>query len=394
MSDAQTESGGTTALTQQEPQKELQAGRIDRTRLVEDSRRHAKRKRLYCGGALGLTLLALFIFMVHGISPVMSPLITGPLTFWLWGITAFFQQRSAEAAIIQLDAAQAAEQRERAVSAEPPAPLAVTEEQLRSAFRYLRNEDSKMLLRQEIHEVLPLLRDQENRRIRKRKTSIRICLGILLLCVVLGTTPLSFTPQYLALVCLTLVGGFGLVTFLVTGPVAELRQQQTAALALARFDDPRAVGPLAETLSDYDRVITPIVTQALIRLLPRMKASDASLLSSQQRFNLNQALRGRNVSLKLAILKAWEQVGDREAIPEVERLIHAPGEDAATTLVATAARECLPFLQQSFERRQEGEQLLRASDAGSAAPKTLLRPITQQITTEPPDQLLRPTDTI
>jgi hypothetical protein len=174
---------------------------------------------------------------------------------------------------------------------------------------------------------------------------------------------------------------------------AMSRRGQAAAMALARFNDVRVVGPLAEALKVRDEHVVRIVTESLIRLLPQLQVSDAFLLNQRQRNCLEVALQGKNEALTLAILKAWEQVGDSDAIAEVEFLAEGRGMLGWRPEVVAAARECLPFLRQSVERRQSGLELLRAADGTVISSDILLRPVRpQHISTDSSEQLLRPID--
>jgi hypothetical protein len=230
-------------------------------------------------------------------------------------------------------------------------------------------------------EVLSLLSKETRKRTRLRY----FCGGLFMTLVLLGI--------FLAIVkhdhsVLSHVGSFA---GLAIAGAAATRKQKSAALAISRFDDIRAIGPLAETLEYRDKSLLPIATQTLICLLPRMKASDAFLLNTAQRACLNRALQGKNTDLTLAILKAWEQVGDFNAIPEVEKLAEGHGYGGRYLTVITAARECLPYLRQSAERQQFSAQLLRPSDGNTTPSDVLLRPATPHTAAEPSDELLRPT---
>ena len=163
--------------------------------------------------------------------------------------------------------------------------------------------------------------------------------------------------------------------------------------AIVKFGYLQSVGPLAEALEMSDSEVTETAIRALIRLLPRLKASDASLINPHQRSCLNEALRwNRDIDLTLAILAAWEQVGDTGAIEDVEGLAAGQGSGGRIPKIKAAAQECLPLLLQSAGRQQNNTQLLRPVD-GSIMPKdTLLRPALPQASPIPPDQLLRPTD--
>jgi len=179
----------------------------------------------------------------------------------------------------------------------------------------------------------------------------------------------------------------GMVSWVVVSDRAK-----SAAVSIARFDDVRAVGPLAQALWFKDRRVASIASGALIRLLPRLQASDAFLLSPAQRSCMNRALRGKNIELTMAILKAWEQVGDADAIPEVENLAEGRGKGGRFSKVVEAAKACLPFLRQSAERQRIGAQLLRPANGNLTPTDTLLRPALPHTSTEPSEQLLRPTD--
>jgi len=163
--------------------------------------------------------------------------------------------------------------------------------------------------------------------------------------------------------------------------------------AIARFGYLQAAGPLSEALDMSDSEVTETAIQALTRLLPRLKASDASLLNCHQRACLNEALRcNRDTNLTLAILTAWEQVGDSEAIEHVERLAAGLGRGGHDPRIVAAAQECLPFLLQSAGHQQNHTQLLRPVNGSMTPTVTLLRPAPPQASPIPPEQLLRPTD--
>lgn len=177
------------------------------------------------------------------------------------------------------------------------------------------------------------------------------------------------------------------------------------ASELIQIEDVSAIGALAELLSIYDihqLEVREQVQGALIRLLPRLKSTDAGLLNATQRDCLNAVLKIRGnhilnaqpVELRLAILKAYEQVGDEKALPIVAMLtidgkMHMPSE------VTAAARECLPILQSRVAALKKGgnsdrQVLLRGSYVGDVAPDTLLRPT--QAATENSGELLRATN--
>ena len=253
---------------------------------------------------------------------------------------------------------------------------------VRDALRYpwIKPKDSDHVLQMEIDDVLTVLRKEVQTRAERKKLFVGIFLSIVLLFVVIAI----FTHHT---IMFTNVGTY--ISFLMIGAAAS-QKQKAAALAISRFDDVRAIGPLAEALEFNDKEVVPMAEKALIILLPRMKASDTALLNAEQRFCLNRALRGKNTELTLAILKAWEQVGDAKAIEEVDKL--ARGRGGKNPQVVAAAQDCLPFLRQSAERQQIGAQLLRPSDGNLTPSDVLLRPAMPHASTAPSEQLLRPTE--
>src|SRR5947207_15280562 len=99
-----------------------------------------------------------------------------------------------------------------------------------------------------------------------------------------------------------------------------LGAQKSAARTLSGCEILPAVGPLCEALTVDDRRIRALTEPVLIRLLPRMKASDSFLLNDGQRAILHRALLRSKPEFALAILAALEQVDDHQAIAPVARL--------------------------------------------------------------------------
>ena len=137
------------------------------------------------------------------------------------------------------------------------------------------------------------------------------------------------------------------------------------------------------------------VYQTLSKLLPLLTAADAQLLSTDHRDILNKLLlvaqkngdqHNYYLDLKLAILKAYEQIGDEAAIPVVERLAKL---NVGEHPLGKAARECLPKLRASAAVIRSGQTLLRPSSQKDEEPNRLLR-AASSVGTSDPDQLLRP----
>ncbi len=174
-------------------------------------------------------------------------------------------------------------------------------------------------------------------------------------------------------------------------PLALLRpsrKARRAASQLSKLDDAGTIGGLLETLSfGHDRELDAPAQEALIRALSRLKASDAHLITQRQAGLLRGTLasspyttgnlftslsrrRDAHVRLQIAILKAFEQVGDSQSLPVVSHL----AKSAADARIRKAAEECLPFVEARVELERASQTLLRASSEARPDPDTLLRP--------------------
>jgi len=302
-----------------------------------------------------------------------------------------------------------AEAQQRAIEAarapvESPAPVPELEQEIQSVLAKIEAPSARQRIRASLQgvfrprstqtaeanpqeqvsldEVLSILREETRTRTKRRNRLIGIYLGILGLFI---TVAIVTHDKHM----LNFLGSFN---GLMAAGAAVSQRQKAASVRLALFDNVRVVGPLADALGYQDKWVQPIAAKKLTKLLPQMKASDAALLGPEQRAALNKALRGKNIELILAILKAWEQVGDTKAIEEVEKLAAGRGHGGRNPKVVAAAQECLPFLRQSAERLQVGSQLLRPSDGNLTPSDVLLRPSIPHAPTEPADQLLRPTN--
>lgn len=170
----------------------------------------------------------------------------------------------------------------------------------------------------------------------------------------------------------------------------------------------RSIGPLIDALKLDDIKAREIAQDALTSLLPRLRASDTSLLNAAQRANLCQLLslpvenplfkdvrdlfrpaKNREIDIRVAILQAFEQVGDSKALSVVERLAKRDVKTVGEKRIQEAAKQCLPALQLRAEEQRSSQTLLRAADVSSRATDTLLRAATgmQEAQSE---QLLRP----
>ena len=149
--------------------------------------------------------------------------------------------------------------------------------------------------------------------------------------------------------------------------------------ALARTEDIGKVGALADILEWPDPHLCHIAADALARLLPRLKASDAHLLNARQRISIYRMLDTAHAKTYTqfleSVLLALQQIGDLEAIPYVERLASTPLTNSMREdRVKKAAQACLPFLKTVAAQNQAHQTLLRASALDDHDSEDLLRP--------------------
>jgi hypothetical protein len=152
------------------------------------------------------------------------------------------------------------------------------------------------------------------------------------------------------------------------------------------------VGYLAEALHDPDGEVVVKAESALIKLLPRLNAGDAGLLSIEQRECLYGVMQIGNISGKsdfiAAALDALARIGDVRALPTVVALASCHVDSSACRRVKTAAENCLQALREIETLNDPDQMLLRASEAALGSTDTLLRPIMGD--TGSPDTLVRP----
>lgn len=169
---------------------------------------------------------------------------------------------------------------------------------------------------------------------------------------------------------------------------SHVRALDTAAYTLSKRGDMRFV-PLILKYWMIGSSGADAEGKALALLLPQMKLKDSTLLTSEHRKKLNRHLlfapikrRVKTTDLRLAILKAYEQVGDASSLVAVEELL-TKNIDAK---LRDAAETCCLYLRQNIGRVSEVQTLLRAS-ALPDKPEELLRPAREKREEEP---LLRP----
>ena len=158
------------------------------------------------------------------------------------------------------------------------------------------------------------------------------------------------------------------------------------AADIAKQGGVQAIAPLfAAAQVIFPKKRRRAIMGALTTLLPRMKATDAHLLTPTARNRIRDWLStmantvlGHPCSddLRIAALKALEQVGDTDDIPVVTRLANMKTRTPAKARVKQAAIECLPMLREHCGEVETARTLLRAANAEDARPETLLRAAT------------------
>jgi hypothetical protein len=240
-----------------------------------------------------------------------------------------------------------------------------------------------------LKELLIYERDQQ---IKHRQNRVYACFASSILTLPLGAMIIGGLYSHQVIGRLDVFVLACLWVFVVTAPLLRWlqpgRTQSHAVRLLARYEDVRVLGPLLDVLDSVDRETGEIVERALIHLLPRLRASDASLLSESHYHRLYRALSSHKAELILAILQALEQVGDHRAIPYVQPLADGQGSAATNWHVHVAAQECLPSLRERAQQEDVASTLLRASDIVPSGPDVLLRPAGGASETNP-QQLLR-----
>src|SRR5205823_4214565 len=90
---------------------------------------------------------------------------------------------------------------------------------------------------------------------------------------------------------------------------------------------------------------------------------------------------------QIALLRALEQVGDRDALPHVRGLAESIPATMRQRQVVRAANDCLPYLEACAEQNRNSQILLRAI-TDPILESNLLRPIGKQGEADP-DLLVR-----
>jgi hypothetical protein len=156
---------------------------------------------------------------------------------------------------------------------------------------------------------------------------------------------------------------------------------------LSNYTNVNAVPAMVDALESKDAAAIRAATNALKKLMPRLRPKHANLLKPEQMSVLCKTLlRTSDADLAVAILAGLEQVGDQQAGEAVADLAQGKGIAAFSPKVRHAAEDCLSVLADSSIRQRAGRTLLRPSMGTVEA--ELLRPAAANADT-PSEALLR-----
>jgi hypothetical protein len=220
----------------------------------------------------------------------------------------------------------------------------------------------------EVEELLQRLGAEAKRRGTRRRIKAWIIGGYLAVTLIMLLVKLVMESKF------SLHMPFIQMWWLLGGVGAASKLQKESVRKLAKSPDLRGVGYFVEALGFDDKDVKKEAAEALVSLLPQLKASDAHLLNDEQRTILYKQLRKDNSELILAILKSLEQIGDEKAVPFVEELANAKANKAGYARIREAAQACLPALNARVARLMASHTLLRATEAADPDSSVLLRP--------------------
>lgn len=254
------------------------------------------------------------------------------------------------------------------------------------------------------------LMEQEHSQLRRRRSLSKLTWPLaawVLWAVYIGAA--HFTVHVGGLV-VSLMALFGGLLSYEAFRTQQHRRRLIAAMSSEKHTAAQAGALIQAMRADVnDLKVSNLAKTALIDVLPRLKADDAARLTDADRAglmrelmvspNINRDFRvyfsrrfdRQEVALRVAILKAMEQIGGAQELPLVSRLAQSGSLSkwaAPPPEIVAAARECLPFVEQRAGREIANRQLLRASSGDGAPESTLLRAAEGSRET-PPDELLR-----
>ncbi len=242
-----------------------------------------------------------------------------------------------------------------------------------------------------VDELLRLLAAEANLRTKRLRARSLWALAACSLIVVMAVAKLTegrFDPSIIS-ACLW-------VPSFIAVAAAVSSKASSAAIALIRYEDPRAIGPLVELLTSSVTPFNAEVRRGLMQLLPAAPASIRTILSTRQVNCINNLLKGSDRELSMAVIKGLETFGTARSLPAVRRLadsykqqVMSDTEWRAYSELRQAARALLPILEQRANEQGDSEILLRPASSPDSPEQVLLRPVGAP-TNADETQLLRP----
>lgn len=238
--------------------------------------------------------------------------------------------------------------------------------------------------------LLAMLAEERRKSLRRRRVMALVMLGYF---VLIASIFAIVVIKHLSMASIS--GCFGAFGGMAAGLYALSQKQRQGIEALSQFDDVRMVPRLVELLDYPNQEYFDSVRFMLLRVLPRLQASDVGLLTAEHHAIINKVLarhlmlRQEDLPLRVAILKALEQVGDASSVSVVQALAAGSGASRGNPTLQQAAEECLPALRLRATHQLETETLLRAADGRQDASAVLLRAVDTTLATVVPSELLR-----
>ncbi len=176
------------------------------------------------------------------------------------------------------------------------------------------------------------------------------------------------------------------------GKLIRGRDGSVESEALARVDNPEVSAPILHNLFNLNPPVRKAATDALIRLLPQLKASDSASFprtarNAIHRLFLSDGGYGFRAELIVRAINALQQVGDSSSERALERLLKQPVYNKRHGRIQSAAYPVLDVLKLRLNEERQANTLLRS--AAFESMDTLLHP-SSKLPAEDSDILLRP----